>query len=1230
MSQHPWPSIPSSASSSSSSAFQQQQYATDRLHGYPLPGSLNGHSQSHPQAMTLNEEYDDGEDDGLAELPSAGLGMGMGGYNSAGYGGSDVQESSKVGEKTIRRRSSKACDQCRKSKCKCERSSPNDPCRNCVMLGTPCTFLGPSRKRGPPKGYIDAIEARLHQTEALIGILLSSKDSRAKTLLEDLSEDSLAREIINRVNNTPYGHKGRNKSSEAAASSRSRPSTNDAKEGENSNLQATHPSNEWQESVIARLDTAAAQRNTLIPDEDDVFGEFEVPPTTGDRSAPMDEDASTSDAPATATAAAAAANTSPSVMATVKPALSVLPPTTSPVPGPASSTLLTPLSATAERSDRIGGEQSSTRRQRRRVEVDTMDETTTRSPSATSLSARSRSPVRYALPPPHPALLKSKESATSLRTARTSLSPDLQDAEGDEESFAGVDEEEHEGEDDIALAVGQLSINEDEQVRYHGKASGLHLLGINERSDGRNKGHIWRFPKARVWPPLPSTARSPTKTEEDWISRLPDLPEQEHLLKLYFIYVHPALPIIHKKSFMENYRNVNLREGNSPSVMADSPTVATNSKADSEKHHKRIPTMLLLAMFSIAARYSSTTSADIPPPEEGSMWAAGDSYLEDAKANLDSSYAASRPSTCQALLLMGYREVGIGAMAQAWLYIGMAVRMAQDLGMHKNADKWVNIGKNLFTPEELQERRRIWYGCVMMDKYVSTYIGRPVAIFENDFDTELPSVDEDDELEIWAPDPSPPLVDDDLEPPPHQAPPVTGHVVSCFNEAAKLSILLSMIVQAIYPIRPHIFRLTEYSRLEKYLDKWFLELPEHLRYDPASQKPTTLPPHALTLHMQYWCTVILLHRPFTDPSQTKSLTSPRHLEAVKMHTHKNYDLCVQAANHITSIVSVYVERHCVRRAPVFLCFYVFTAAIMHIATLKTYPNDPQAGIGLHKCMDVLHRMQNVWPSAWRAYQLLSGAKVPLVARDSMSPSSSERQKRPAEHALELDYPEEQRVTDQSPQPSVVDDRRVSIDSLRPQSSGSEHLYRARPSQQQQTQPQIQPSPQPQTQHQPQPRLPQPQAPHPQTHHQHQSQHGQGYPSRASSSHAQSNFALGLDLPTAASPTFFQPFNDRWASESPLSNYPSTLTTSVLPQQYSTGLIDERVQRGHERQPQRFPQYWSDYSSLGQMEAPYGVPMVGPDMVPPAHQATRSSQHTQQPPYPQDQYSVFNNLSQGGQ
>ena len=38
-----------------------------------------------------------------------------------------------------------ACDQCRKSKCKCERSGPgdSDPCKSCVMLGTREFFFIP-------------------------------------------------------------------------------------------------------------------------------------------------------------------------------------------------------------------------------------------------------------------------------------------------------------------------------------------------------------------------------------------------------------------------------------------------------------------------------------------------------------------------------------------------------------------------------------------------------------------------------------------------------------------------------------------------------------------------------------------------------------------------------------------------------------------------------------------------------------------------------------------------------------------------------------------------------------------------------------------------------------------------------------------------------------------------------------------------------------------------------
>ncbi len=316
------------------------------------------------------------------------------------------------------------------------------------------------------------------------------------------------------------------------------------------------PSNEWQDQVTSRINSFAASRNTLIGDEDPVFGEGDIGVQSTERSTTMAAH-STSEDDATRPATSG------------RPVLSLRPLTSQPTTGPSSS-LLTPHSAAADRSE---PENLSMKRQRRRLEGDNASDSHDRSPSTPSVSGRSRSPVQYALLPPHPALLSSKASASSLRKGHASLSPDAGgDGDADIESAGGEDE--LEGEDELAVAVGQLSINEDQQVRYHGKASGLHLLGIKERVDGRNDGGIWyvffssfhndgrligtfrRFPKARVWPPLPATVRTPSKSEEDWMSRLPDVAEQEHLLELYFTYVHPALPILHKKSFMENYRQM--------------------------------------------------------------------------------------------------------------------------------------------------------------------------------------------------------------------------------------------------------------------------------------------------------------------------------------------------------------------------------------------------------------------------------------------------------------------------------------------------------------------------------------------------------------------------------------------------------------------------------------------------------------------------------------------------
>jgi hypothetical protein len=101
-----------------------------------------------------------------------------------------------------------------------------------------------------------------------------------------------------------------------------------------------------------------------------------------------------------------------------------------------------------------------------------------------------------------------KDRGRRLSHTYSSLSP-VNPIVGDYRS-SSVDSS-SESEVELAGAVGQLSLNEDEQVRYHGKASGLHLLDCKERVDGRNEGGIWYggllIPDGSLTEPVPGASR---------------------------------------------------------------------------------------------------------------------------------------------------------------------------------------------------------------------------------------------------------------------------------------------------------------------------------------------------------------------------------------------------------------------------------------------------------------------------------------------------------------------------------------------------------------------------------------------------------------------------------------------------------------------------------------------------------------------------------------------------
>ena len=68
----------------------------------------------------------------------------------------------------------------------------------------PYSCAGPTFRRGPPKGYIQALEARLHQMESVLAAIMSSKDARAVEIISDLRRDRLAKHILDGVDAGPF------------------------------------------------------------------------------------------------------------------------------------------------------------------------------------------------------------------------------------------------------------------------------------------------------------------------------------------------------------------------------------------------------------------------------------------------------------------------------------------------------------------------------------------------------------------------------------------------------------------------------------------------------------------------------------------------------------------------------------------------------------------------------------------------------------------------------------------------------------------------------------------------------------------------------------------------------------------------------------------------------------------------------------------------------------------
>ncbi|KKY25831.1 putative nitrogen assimilation transcription factor nit-4 [Diplodia seriata] len=376
------------------------------------------------------------------------------------------------------------------------------------------------------------------------------------------------------------------------------------------------------------------------------------------------------------------------------------------------------------------------------------------------------------------------QSVPFLYAARTASSPRLLDPADESQSLVSQ----------LLAPKGHLGIDQTSgSVRFFGSLMNCHLP--SDKATASKSSDIVEH------------ARRATKT-----IRLLSQETHEYLMDLFWEHFNAVLHVIHKDAFLEDY------EHGSP--------------------HFYSP-FLHICILAVGFRYADKTRSDIQrialEPREST-------FHREAKFMLD--VELERPGgipQVQALLLLANCECSVGRDHTGWLYSGMGVRLAFDIGLH------LETRSSGLSEREVDVRHMTLWACVIFDKYWSLFLGRPTAIKSSD-------------LEVYT-------LAKRFE-----------RLGACLPNGPELS-LETQIYEALIDLMEIAgkaaenreatavaggsFDRTDYRSLvalDRELNGWNSRLPEALKWESANIQ--TAPRSFFVLHQQYHSVHIQIRRPF--------------------------------------------------------------------------------------------------------------------------------------------------------------------------------------------------------------------------------------------------------------------------------------------------------------------------------------------------------------------------------
>jgi hypothetical protein len=334
--------------------------------------------------------------------------------------------------------------------------------------------------------------------------------------------------------------------------------------------------------------------------------------------------------------------------------------------------------------------------------------------------------------------------------------------------------------------------------------------------------------------------------------------------------------------------------------------------------------LLLNAIFACASKYSDRTYLRDDPSDPLS---AGARFHRRCDELIATESPFGRPSipTVVAFLLLGSTFIARGDISKGWSYTGFAARMVYDLGLH------IDCRKPKTSLEDVEIRRRVFWGAFICDKLQSLYLGRPMAMHLHDNHCQPDFMDTLEELDLWTP-----YIDPELPHLPQSAAtyqPTPVYSISTFQQLCHLSKLMTRIIDCFYSSNTTISKAPHHlEALDTALSNWVNQLPPHLAFEPRAKDVAVPPPNILNIHNTFHSLVILLNRPFV---------SDGHLRSQLTNTARScWKKCMVAARNITSIVSAYRGAYTLRGAPYLTSYAAYVSCTIHVRNAALEKGNP--------------------------------------------------------------------------------------------------------------------------------------------------------------------------------------------------------------------------------------------------------------------------------------------------